>query len=647
MSAVLKSLGFDLLTVDRHSDYNTNLGLINMARALADFSVEAETARTAVFYFAGHGLEVDGRNYLLPKDARLKHVRRMYFETVKLDDVRLATEHASHLRLIILDCCRDDPFNVPMRGYQEKRAVSRGLAAPVEPRGNTGIAYAAKHGTTASDGPDDGNSPFAQALIELLPTSDLDVRLLFGRIRDRVMALTSGDQEPHFYSNFGGQELFLNVSCPSPSPTAVFERPQQPAFAPQNNQQSSAIEEAQGLWVEFKIDETSDPELIEAYIRTIGDVPLMVHRAGKRLTEVLRQLKEEEERQWLAAGREDSRAPYETYANAWPSGAHLEQARKRINEIAEAEAWAAKGFVKIDAVGDDGAKEGRWIEPGSGIGFRDMVGGPEMVIVPSGSFMMGTADGEIAALTTGYGHQFKDEAPQHRVAIPKPFALGKYAVTRGQFATFVSATGHSTQGGARVWTGKEWRFDPAKSWRDPGFRQDDQHSVVCVNYKDAKAFADWLSRQTGHEYRLPTEAEWEYAARAGTTGAFWWGSSIWTDQANYDGNYTYGGGPKGRFRQMTEPAGSFKPNPWGLYQVHGNVWEWCGDAWHESYKDKPEALKATGRAWNADGGSARVIRGGSWINFPQHLRSAYRLRNSSGYRSGSLGFRVARTLSPL
>jgi uncharacterized caspase-like protein len=128
VAAALKAFDFKLITVDGATDYNADLGLINMARALADFSVAAETAETAVFYFAGHGLEVDGQNYLLPKDARLDYVRRIYFETIKLADIRTAIEHASRLRLILLDACRDDPFRVPMRGLEGRRSVARGLA---------------------------------------------------------------------------------------------------------------------------------------------------------------------------------------------------------------------------------------------------------------------------------------------------------------------------------------------------------------------------------------------------------------------------------------------------------------------------------------------------------------------------------------
>jgi formylglycine-generating enzyme required for sulfatase activity len=174
------------------------------------------------------------------------------------------------------------------------------------------------------------------------------------------------------------------------------------------------------------------------------------------------------------------------------------------------------------------------------------------------------------------------------VAIAKPFAVARYPVTRGEFAAFVNTTGHKMDGGAYVWNGKEWKTDPSKSWRDPGFSQDDRHPVVCVSWKDAQAYIEWLREKTGKVYRLPSEAEWEYAARAGTVTPFWWGKSITPDQANYDGNYVYkGGGSKGAYREKTVPVNSFEASPWGLYQVHGNVWEWCEDRWHDDYNGAP------------------------------------------------------------
>ncbi len=267
--------------------------------------------------------------------------------------------------------------------------------------------------------------------------------------------------------------------------------------------------------------------------------------------------------------------------------------------------------------------------------FQDIPGGPEMVVVPADSFMMGSPRGEKG--------RSNDEGPRHKVTIPNAFAVGRHAVTRGQFAAFVKATAHQAEG-AYVWTEKDWKHDPKASWRGPGFGQDDSHPVVCMNWDDAKAYAAWLADKTGKPYRLLSEAEWEYAARAGTAEPFWWGTSITPEQANYDSNYVYeGGGSKGEYRKGTVPVGSFAPNPWGLYNVHGNVWEWCEDIWHDTYKGAP----SDGSAWLGRGNaSRRVVRGGSWSSIPRNLRSACRLRITTDIRSKDIGFRLGRTLTP-
>jgi formylglycine-generating enzyme required for sulfatase activity len=164
-----------------------------------------------------------------------------------------------------------------------------------------------------------------------------------------------------------------------------------------------------------------------------------------------------------------------------------------------------------------------------------------------------------------------------------------------------------------------------------------------VSWDDAKNYVAWLSRKTGKTYRLLSEAEREYVARAGTTTPFWWGASISPQQANYQSNYTYGG-PKGEYRQHPLPVDSFLASPWGLYQVHGNVWEWTEDCYHNSYNGAP----ADGAAWTVGDCSRRVGRGGSWNGFPWQLRAADRIGFAADFRHivNGVGFRVGRTLTP-
>lgn len=327
---------------------------------------------------------------------------------------------------------------------------------------------------------------------------------------------------------------------------------------------------------------------------------------------------------------------------------------------AEEERFRAEGRVRVDAAYVTNAN-GPWFKPGNGRceWFKDIEPGPEMMVVPAGRFLMGSTpaeisalgrancDGETGAFSDGSSEAHPDgpdwwrtEGPHHTVSIALPFAAGRHAITRGQYAAFVNDSGHMTESGAYVWKGGRFEHNPAASWRAPGFAQEDRHPVVCISWNDARAYAAWLSSKCGHRYRLLSEAEREYVTRAGTTTAFWWGASISKGDANYNGNETFEGGAKGLDAHATVPVETFAANPWGLFQVHGNIWEWCEDRWHASYRGAPH----DGSAWTASGSDRRVIRGGSWVLFAQLLRAANRLYNPATGRSHDLGFRLARTL---
>jgi formylglycine-generating enzyme required for sulfatase activity len=278
--------------------------------------------------------------------------------------------------------------------------------------------------------------------------------------------------------------------------------------------------------------------------------------------------------------------------------------------------------------------ERRCVHPGAGkaTSFKDCPDCPEMVVVPAGSFTMGSPPGEI-----GRAADREDQVP---VVIAQPFAVGALAVTRGEFAAFTKATGHTPDGGCYIWTGTTWVEEASRDWRSVNFPQDDRHPVTCVSFADATAYAAWLSATTGKTYRLLSEAEREYVTRAGSTTPFWWGSSISTRQANYDGRLVYAGGPKGDWLQRTLPADAFAANPWGLFNVHGNVWEWVSDCWTEKNAGNPGdgTPRLTGDC------SWRVVRGGAWNYDPAELRSAHRYWNLPGNRNTGTGFRIARML---
>ena len=248
--------------------------------------------------------------------------------------------------------------------------------------------------------------------------------------------------------------------------------------------------------------------------------------------------------------------------------------------------------------------------------FADCAVCPQMVVVPAGSFLMGSPRSEPG--------READEGPRHRVRLPRAFAVGVYEVTFAEWDACLRAGGC------------DW-YPPDEDWGRG------RRPVVNVSWEDAQRYVAWLRSRTGERYRLLSEAEWEYVARAGTTTPFHTGETISPELANYNGELTYGAGAGGIYRRRTLPVGSFPANEFGLHDVHGNVWEWVEDCWHGSYDEAPIA----GSARSGGRCNWRVVRGGAWFYEPRLLRSAYRSWNFAGNRSSEFGgFRVARTLRP-
>ena len=335
-------------------------------------------------------------------------------------------------------------------------------------------------------------------------------------------------------------------------------------------------------------------EVLTGYVERTG-------REGEHYQAVLELLLEleqmigEEAVVYAHARRHDTARAYRIFLEAYPQGRHAEEAR-RLQKTA------------------------------AGWRFRDCEECPLMVAVPSGNFLMGSPASE-------EGRWAAAEGPQHRVTIAEPFAVGMYEVTRGEFGQFVDATGSLIENGC---------YGDDENWRAPGFEQTDSEPVVCVNWNDAQRYVGWLSERTGQEYRLLSEAEWEYAARGGTETARYWGE----DEA---GQCRHANGADATFEwgidcsdgyHRTAPVGSFYPNAYWLYDVLGNVSEWTADCWNYSYEGAP----VDGSAWEQGECGRRVARGGSWILDSDELRSASRTTYYTGTRNGDLGFRVARTL---
>ncbi|MCW5772806.1 MAG: formylglycine-generating enzyme family protein [Rhodospirillaceae bacterium] len=263
---------------------------------------------------------------------------------------------------------------------------------------------------------------------------------------------------------------------------------------------------------------------------------------------------------------------------------------------------------------------------------------PEMVDLPAGRFTMGSPD------EAKDPDAYAAERPQHTVVIARPFAIGRFEVTLGQFELFVRAENYKPTADCRIYVHPgRWERDPKAGWTWPQFEQGNNHPVVCVNWHDAVKYAEWLSRKTGKRYRLPTEAEWEYAARAGSTAVRPWGSDPnnacrYGNVADKRARVPWSGHDCDDEAAFTAPVGSYRPNAFGLFDMMGNAWEWVQDCFVEDYANAPGDGSAVARP----DCKFRVIRGGAWLSRPRDVRSAQRGYQIPAFGNYSVGFRVVR-----
>ena len=497
-------------------------GFVEAVREMARASAGADVG--AVF-FAGHGIEVGGRNYLIPTDAALATPADIEFEAIALDTVLRQLDGIAKLRLVILDACRNNPFPAA------KRSTTRGLGR-VEPDGGTLIAYAAKDGTTADDGKAGLHSPFTAALLKRIVTPGLDVRLMFGYVNEDVKVATGHSQVPYLYGQLGGEQVHL-------VPVAATADAKPPVA----------------------------PGGVSETVRICRDVEGMSNPATLAVLE-------------------------------------------RLHKGSPAGECAAARLAQLKAAAVVTPPPPKVAEPALAPGrvFRDCPDVcPEMVVVPSGSFTMGSPESE--------KNRDSNEGPQQGVTIARSFAVGKFEVTFAEWDACVSAGGCSHRPETEWGRGKQ--------------------PVMRVSWYDTQQYVGWLSRHTGKTYRLLTEAEWEYAARAWTTTRYAFGDTISKSQAQFSEG-TWGSAGK------TVAVGSFRPNAFGLYDMHGNVWEWVQDCWNDSHNGAP----TDGSALATGDCSRRVLRGGSWDYYPWYLRAASRGRGTTVVRGIDLGFRVGRMLNP-
>ncbi len=342
------------------------------------------------------------------------------------------------------------------------------------------------------------------------------------------------------------------------------------------------------------------------------------------------------DRTWVAAGNGDSDVGFRVARSLDASDAREFEERRRAEAQLQTDAQAARELR--EAIAARRRAEERRLASSPGLAFRDCEECPEMVVVPAGSYRMGSPESEEG--------RRNDEGPVRTVAVFDPFAVGVHEVTRAEYGRFVSETGYRS--GLTCWTLRngDWAPKLLGSWRNPGFAQTGAHPVVCVNWNDAQAYVRWLSQKTRSEYRLLSESEWEYVARAQTNTSRFWGDSDSDQCRNANGSDASGGERWGVScddgHAWTSPVGSYPANAFGLHDVLGNVSEWTQDCWSEDYE-----VASSDRSDLASGAcSFRVQRGGCWLCAPSFLRSAKRERDNPENRTFVTGFRVARTLAP-
>ena len=551
--AALEAVGFSVKIVE-------NATRRDLTSALGDFAASLRSDDVALFFFAGHGIQIDGTNYLIPTDYMGQTEGELTLDAINAADVAKMLQPA-RVAMLVLDACRNNP-------YRGVRGSGSGLAR-MEARG-TLIAYAADAGQVARDAaPGENNGLFTAKLVEQLKVPGLTATQLFRRVRREVVDASNEEQFPALYDNLLNDFVF---------------RPLEPAERPD---------------------------------------PLLVSRLQQETT-----LLQQETTFWQSIVDSNNPANFQDYLSRYPNGAYAGLARNALAELRD----------PADPPAVDPPSP-----PPPGTIIRDCSGCPEMVVLPAGRFPMGSAERGSAGSTR--------ERPRHDVQV-EAIAIGRYEVTRREYETFVRATGHVPDEGCLV-MGDNTRLarSARASWRAPGFAQSDgRHPAVCVSWEDARAYAAWLSDETGARYRLPSEAEWEYAARAGTTTVRYWGDDGADEQCAQANGADRA--MRQRFRGSegvdcadgavhTAAVGTFTPNAFGLFDMLGNAWEWAADCWHDSYAGAPR----DGAAWVEGGNcSLRVLRGGSWSDAPGDVRSAVRRWDFTGLRGNGVGFRVVRVL---
>ncbi|NOT59889.1 MAG: SUMF1/EgtB/PvdO family nonheme iron enzyme, partial [Acidobacteria bacterium] len=530
-----------------------------MKELIRQFGLKLRQGGVGVFYFAGHGLQVNGRNYLMPIGAEITAAAEVEYEAVEAGFVLAQMEEArNRLNVVILDACRNNPY---ARGF---RSGTGGLASVSNAPSGTLIAYATAADDVASDGSGSRNGLFTGELLAQLKQPGLTLEQVFRRTRTAVRGKSGGKQVPYEYSSVEGEDFYFLP----PVPVAGSDEERAWDFAKRSRS-------------------------VAAVRLYLSDYP-----NSRRATEARRLLAELEKNERLVVGNPPTKPPV---SNPAPS------VRMSATGVALT-ALASFTTVKTDRTGmviERKLQQECW-------GYVEDLGNGvklELVELPTGEFQMGADDGGVY------------ERPLHQVQV-KGFLMGKYEVTQAQWRAVAKLP--------KIKIG----LIP-----EPPIFKGENFPMYNVNWDEAMEFCARLSRKTGGKYSLPSEAQWEYAARAGTATPFAFGPTITPELASYNGMLLIQG--EVGDREPLTSVGSFPANAWGLFDMHGNMWEWCADEWHLDYISAP----SDGRVWGdiSSSGSQRVIRGGGWYSQAAgDLRSSVREQADPGGPNPVVGFRVVR-----
>ncbi|MFM0198488.1 SUMF1/EgtB/PvdO family nonheme iron enzyme [Paraburkholderia fungorum] len=581
MRDTLRARGFDVIM-------RTDATPQQMREAISEFRQRLRDGGIGLFYFAGHGLQIGRQTLLVPAGLDARAPARLISEGVDLDSVleAMRAPRAGQMNVLILDACLNNPFSADV--------TFNAAALPA----NTVVAYATAPGGFAADGMRHG--VYTNALLGALndASSSQNLAGMFQRVATTVSAVTSAKQIPWIASSLARTASLSEPAAARGASTALISANSDEPIAVLHSRGILPKDSSEQYEITFwnSIKDSNYASDYEAYLKAYpnGRFAALAHARIDRLR--------------AAASASAPSASPGAAPSAAPSVAPAPQATRSTTPASAAPqdhpraaaptpTPAAPAAPPAPAVAQKPAAH-----PPSAGESRDCATCPIMITVPAGAFSMGSSTDD------------PSEKPVHHVTISAPFAIGKYEVTVEQWNACVAANACQ-------------KLTPESNTNRVAPARD-------LSWEDAQQYLKWLSKTTGKPYRLPTEAEWEYADRGGTTTAYWWGDQMRKGNANCKdcGDPWHKDGP--------ETAGSFAPNPLGLYDMNGSVWEWVADCWHNSYQGAP----ADGHAWDSPSCDMRVIRGGSWREGGSYMLSATRFKYSASVRQSQDGFRVVKDL---